>query len=140
MDLSKFDKSKLEFETKMHEWRDMEDYIRAKYPKPVEPNPLLVIHEGYDVTSVDRLLDREGVFATIETPEFRDYNKDKTEMMTLAADALCIARGVRNETLGSDSLLSNDPGFFALQSTDINSWLTEVKQIEEDILKFFKKA
>lgn len=137
---SKFDKAKIEFETKLREWRDLEDYVRVKVARPIEPAPLLVIHEGYDVTSVDRLLDREGVFATIEAPEFREFKKGKEEMMTLAADALCIARGVSNETLGDDSLLSKEPGFYALKSTDINSWLTEVKQIEEDILKFFKKA
>lgn len=137
---TKFDKAKLEFERKTHEWRDLEDYVKVKVPKPVEPTPLLVIHQGYDVTSVDRLLDRDGVFATIERPEFRDFNKDGAEMMTLAADALCIARGVHNETLGADSLIANEPGFYSLKSTNINSWLTEIKQIEEDILKFFKKA
>ncbi len=137
---SKFDKAKLEFETKMREWRDLEDYVKVKVPKPIEPTPLLVIHQGYDVTSVDRLLDREGVFATIEAPDFREHKKSGEEMMTLAADALCIARGVRNNTLGDDSLLKSEPGFYAIKSTNINSWLTEVKQIEEDILKFFKKA
>ncbi len=136
----KFDKAKLEFETKMHEWRDLEDYVKVKVPKPIEPTPLLVIHEGYDVTSVDRLLDRDGVFATIEAPEFREFAKKKEDMMTLAADALCIARGVGQDTLGGDQVLKDEPGFFAIKSTDYNSWLLEVKQVEESILKFFKKA
>ena len=136
---TKFDKAKLEFETKMREWRDLEDYVKVKVPKPIEPTPLLVIHQGYDVTSVDRLLDREGVFATIEAPTYRDFNKNPTDMMTLAADALCIARGVTKDTLG-DNLQINEPGFYALLSTDIDSALTEIKQIEEKILNYFKKA
>ncbi|MBC7712434.1 MAG: hypothetical protein H7177_03795 [Rhizobacter sp.] len=135
----KFDKAKLEFEKKMREWRDLEDYIKVKIPKPVEPTPLLIIHQGYDVTSVDRLLDREGVFATIEAPVFREFNTNETDMMTLAADALCIARGVSTETLGS-GLTSDEPGFYTLQSTDIDSALSEIKQIEEKILNYFKKA
>ena len=137
---SKFDNAKLEFEKKMREWRDLEDYVKVKIPKPIEPTPLLVIHQGYDVTSVDRLLDRDGVFATIEAPDFREKNINSMEMMTLAADALCIARGVRNETLGADSLLSKEPGFYTIQSTDIDSALAEMKQIEADILNYFKKA
>lgn len=136
---TKFDKSKLEFEKKMREWRDLEDYVKVKIPKPVEPIPLLVIHQGYDVTSVDRLLDREGVFATIEAPDFRDFNTNKAEMMTLAADALCIARGVSSKNLAS-GLLNDEPGFYALQSTDIDSALFEIKKIEEKILNYFKKA
>jgi hypothetical protein len=134
-----FDKSKLEFEKKMREWRDLEDYVKVKIPKPIEPTPLLVVHQGYDVTSVDRLLDREGVFATIEAPEFRDFNSNSTDMMTLAADALCIARGVNQDNLSS-GFQQNEPGFYTLDSTDIDSALFEIKQIEEKILNYFKKV
>ena len=60
-------KNKEQFETKLRDWRDLDDFVQVKIPKPIEPTPLLVIHQGYDVTSVDRLLDRKGVFATIES-------------------------------------------------------------------------
>jgi hypothetical protein len=136
----RFDNAKITFEKKMHEWRDLEDYIKVKIPKPVEPTPLLVIHEGYDVTSVDRLLDREGVFATIESPDFREFVKVPGDMMTLAADALCIARGVAEMNLAGGSLEVSEPGHYVLKSTDLASGLEEIKLIEENILNYFKKA
>jgi hypothetical protein len=136
----RFESAKITFETKMHEWRDLEDYIKVKVPKPIEPTPKLVVHEGYDVTSVDRLLDREGVFATIESPEFRDFVKKPGDMMTLAADGICVLRGVSDYNLGSHSLEVNEPGHYVLKSSNLNSALEEIKQIEQDILNYFKKA
>lgn len=136
----RFDKAKLTYETKIREWRDLEDYVKVKVPKPIEPTPLLVIHEGYDVTSVDRLLDREGVFTTIESPDFREYATKPSDMMTLAADALCIACGVSSESLGKNSLAENEPGHYVLNSFSIDTALEDIKKIEQDILNYFKKA
>lgn len=136
----RFDSSKNEFEKKMHEWRDLEDYVKVKIPKPVEPSPLLVIHEGYDVTSVDRLLDREGVFATIESPDFRTFSKAPLDMLTLAGDALCVARGINEKKLGASSLEANEPGYYKFKSLDLESGMKELKLFEEDILNYFKKA
>ncbi len=137
---NRFEKSKEVFETKVREWRDLEDYIKVKIPKPVEPVPQLVVHEGYDVTSVDRLLDRAGVFATIESPGFRSFVRTAGDMQTLSADAICIANGVMDETLGGASLNEDEPGYYVMQSTDINTAMEEIKSIEERILNYFKKA
>ena len=131
----RFDKAKQNYEIKIREWRDLEDYVKVKVPKPIEPTPLLVIHEGYDVTSVDRLLDREGVFATIESPDFREYATKPSDMMTLAADALCIACGV-----SEDNLMAKEPGYYVLNSLTVDAGLEEIKKIEQDILNYFKKA
>ena len=135
-----FDAAKLIYETKIREWRDLEDYIKAKIAKPVEPTPLLVEHIGYDVTSVDRLLDRNGVFTTIESPDFREYATKSNDMMTLAADALCIAYGVSEESLGGTSLMASEPGFYILNSLTIDDGMKEIKKIEQNILNYFKKA
>jgi len=136
----RFDKAKLTYETKIREWRDLEDYVKVKVPKPIEPTPLLVVHEGYDVTSVDRLLDREGVFTTIESPDFREFATKPSDMMTLAADALCIACGVSADSLAGDSMQAAEPGFYVLNSLTIDAALEEIKTIEQDILNYFKKA
>ena len=136
----KFDSAKLIYETKIREWRDLEDYVKAKVAKPVEPTPLLVEHVGYDVTSVDRLLDRAGVFTTIESPDFREYATKSNDMMTLAADALCIANGVVEESLGGSSLLVSEPGYYILNSPSIDEGMIEIKKIEQNILNYFKKA
>lgn len=132
----RFDKVKLEYETKIREWRDLEDYVKVKVPKPIEPTPLLVEHIGYDVTSVDRLLDREGVFTTIESPDFRAYATKPSDMMTLAADALCIARGVVEESF----MPTTEPGYYVLNSASVETVVSDIKKIEENILNYFKKA
>lgn len=136
---ARFEKNKEHFETKFREWRDLDDYIQVKVPKPIMPVPLLVIHEGYDVTSVDRLLDRKGVFATVESPDFRKNAKTPTDMFTLSADALCIARGFQEESLAS-GLEASEPGFYQMTAKDLNEALGEIKAIEEKILNYFKRA
>lgn len=136
----RFDKAKMEFEEKLRQWRDLEDYVKVKVPKPIEPKPPLIVHSGYDVTSVDRLLDREGVFATIESPDFRDHSQMPSHMMTLAADAICIARGVEAERLGGSSLLEKEPGYYVMDAEDLNEGLLMIREIEADILNYFKKA
>lgn len=135
----RFEQSKLEFEKKIHEWRDLEDYVKVKVPKPLEPTPLLVQHIGFDVTSVDRLLDRDGVFATIESPDFRAHSNKPQEMMTLAGDALCIARGVKDVSLGQ-GFHTVEPGYYILNSKDLDTAVTDIKKIEENVLNYFKKA
>lgn len=137
---SKFEKSKEVFETKLREWRDLEDYVKVKVPKPIEPTPPLIVHSGYEVTSVDRLLDREGVFATIESPDFRDHSRVPSDMMTLAADAICVARGVEGERLAQNTVLPEEPGYYVMDVKDLNEGLAMMKDIEADILKYFKKA
>lgn len=137
---ARFEKNKDVFEVKLREWRDLEDYVKVKIPKPIEPVPQLVIHEGYDVTSVDRLLDRAGVFATIESPEFRSFSRNPGDMQTLSADAICIANGVMEESLGGASLIESEPGYYVMRSSDINEAIDEIKSIEESILNYFKKA
>jgi hypothetical protein len=135
----RFEKNKDEFEAKLREWRDLDDFVKVKIPKPIEPTPLLVIHEGYDVTSVDRLLDRKGVFATLESPDFRYYAKKSQDMFTLSADALCIARGVRNESL-AENLIESEPGYYILSGDSLMNAESDIKGIEEKILNYFKRA
>lgn len=135
-----FDVEKIEFEKKMHEWRDLEDYVKVKIPKPIEPIPKLKVFEGYDVTSVDRLLDREGLFATIESPDFREYVKYPNDLKTLPADALLITCGVDTEESLARGLLIDEPGFYQLQATDINDGLAQIEFIEEKIMSYFSRV
>lgn len=136
---SEFDKAKIEFEKKMHEWRDLEDYVKVKIPKPIEPQAKLKIFEGYDVTSVDRLLDREGVFATLETPDFRE-NTEPNDLRTLPAETIMIACGVEEDLSFAKGIGALEPGYYRLDSTNLNDGLMMIKTIEEKILSFFSRA
>lgn len=135
-----FEQAKIRFQTKMHEWRDLEDYVKVKVPMPVEPRAKILFYEGYDVTSVDRLLDREGVFATIETPDFRDVVEAKEDLKTIAADAICVARGLcLRDNLGI-SLEHDEPGYYLLEAADLDDGLLRIKSIEENLMNYFKKV
>lgn len=134
-----FEREKIDFEKKMRDWRDLEDYVRVKVPTPIEPQAKILFYEGYDVTSVDRLLDREGVFATIESPEFRQV-VGLENLNTLAADIIWVARGVdQNETLGRQ-LEIDEPGFFRITAPDLDSGMAQIREIESNLMTYFKKA
>lgn len=134
-----FEKDKKEFEKKMHAWRDLEDYEKVKVPKPIEPQSKILFYTGYDVTSVDRLLDRQGVFATIESPNFRHVISEEN-LATLAADIIWVARGVeQNETLGRH-LENDEPGYYRLTAPDLDSGLSQIRDIESNLMTYFKKA
>ena len=135
-----FDRAKTEFEKKMHEWRDLEDYEKVKIPKPIEPEAKLKIFQGYDVTSVDRLLDREGVFATIETPDFRSHADGAHQLKTLPADTIIVACGVKIDDRLSVGLTSEEPGYYCLVAEDLNQGMMLIKDIEEKIMSYFSRA
>lgn len=137
---SLFDKEKIQFEKKMHAWRDLEDYEKVKIPKPILPSARLKVFQGYDVTSVDRLLDREGLFATIESPDFRDYATSLNDLKTLPAEALLVACGVDLDESVARGLQVNEPGFYRLDASDLTCGFAQIKLIEEKILAFFSRA
>lgn len=137
---TQFDNDKIEFEKKMYEWRDLEDYVKAKVPMPVEPQAKIKIFQGYDVTSVDRLLDREGVFATLEAPDFRTFSEVPNDLKTLPADAIMIACGVEEDLEFARGINLDEPGYYRLNSLDIKEGLAMIKNIEQKILSFFSRA
>jgi len=134
-----FEKEKAIFEKKIREWRDLEDYVKVKIPKPLEPEAKLKIFQGYDVTSVDRLLDREGVFTTIESPDFRDF-APVNDLKTLPADAIFVGCGVIDSSLFEAGEKADEPGHYILKGVTLASGLHQIKAIEENILSFFSRA
>lgn len=132
-----FEEKKMAFEISLRQWRDLEDYVKVKVPMPVEPSSRLIFHFGYDVTSVDRLLDRPGVFATLEKPDFR--LGQTSDMLTLAADVLCVARGKSSEP-DSFRAMKDEPGYYVLENNSLDNFNTSLQIIETDLFKYFQKA
>lgn len=132
-----FEEKKIAFENALRKWRDLEDYVKVKVPMPTEPSSRLHFHFGYDVTSVDRLLDRPGVFATLEKPDFR--LGQTSEMLTLAADVLCVARG-NSRAPDNFYALKSEPGYYVLESNSLDNFNTSLQLIETDLFKYFQKA
>jgi hypothetical protein len=134
-----FEQDKIVFEKKMFEWRDLEDYIKAKIPKPIEPEAKLKIYQGYDVTSVDRLLDRTGVFATIESPDFRSF-APVHDLKTLPAEAILIGCGVEDDKSFARGLQVDEAGYYCLDADNLEDGIAGIKVIEEKIMAFFSRA
>lgn len=134
-----FEKQKEIFETQIREWRDLEDYVKVKVAKPVEPEAKLKIFQGFDVTSVDRLLDRKGVFATIESPDFREF-APVNDLKTLPAEAIWVGCGVIDSSLFEAGERADESGHYILKAEDVNAGLLQIKKIEENILSFFSRA
>jgi hypothetical protein len=127
-----------EFEKRILDWKNLETHIRAKTPRPTEPTPRVYIYNGAIVSSVDRLLDQKGIFTTIEGSELIGTGE---QLKTLSSDIVFVDNGFydNNEYLAGLNQES-EPGFFKLKNSPIESIGSDVKIIEEEIMKFFSRA
>src|SRR5690606_21044475 len=93
-----------EFEIKISEWKELDPHVKAKVPRPQEPERKLRFLTGYNVTSLDRLIDRPGVFVTLERPQFRA----EESLLTLGCDAVVVATGHRDREEFAKGMLENE--------------------------------
>ena len=137
----KFEQSKKDFQKAIHEWRDLEDYIKVKIPMPKEPVSQLRIYHGYDVTSVDRLLDQPGLFITIETPEYRQLaHFEGPTMLTLRADAILVTQGKKTKTLGDGFPNDHEIGYYNLNGVSLIDLQYKLDEIKNNLMSYFKKS
>ena len=121
------------FEEKIRQWRELDDFIKVKTPAPPEPMKKLMIYSGFNITSVDKLLDQPGVFITIESPDFRKNKSADTDLKTFSADAVLISQGFFNKSILKDGMREHEPGYYELDD------LYKIPEIEKDILNYFSK-
>lgn len=135
-----YEEAKVKFENELRQWRDLEDYIKAKIPAPVEPLKKIEIFDGYNVTSVDKLLDRNGIFLTIESPDFRGHVKNLSDLRTLAVDLVVVENGVdERDSLGTN-LTKEEPGYYIIHTNSLKLAMGQILEIEKDIMNFFSKS
>ena len=106
----------------------------------MEPKAQITIHEGYDVTSIDKLLDREELYITIESPDFRVHALKGNDIITLASDNVLVCRGHQKLNLAQGSLLDKEAGYYKIELNDLNSVEEKILEVQNDILKYFSKA
>lgn len=135
-----FEKDKLEYEAKLRQWRDLDDYVRVKTTAPLEPVQKIKIFPGYDVTSIDRLLDQESLFITIESPDFRKAAKVVNDIKTIAADAVMVASGIDADAQFRKGILANEPGYYIINAHDLQEGVQLIYSIENQILAFFSRV
>lgn len=146
---SEWDVGKTTYQQKLHEWRALEDYMRAKVPAPNEPVRRIDRMTDASVIAVDRLLDREGLFVSIEFGQEHDVitravksivNARAPRWRKDAFEGLALTNGYPQLTITSE-----EPGFYALGMEDKKVWnphvsLQELEEIEADIMRWFKPA
>lgn len=133
-------------ELEIRDWKERPDYEKAKIPRPEFPDPQLRLYEGYSVVSVDRLMDREGLYLTLEIPPWR--SSEKKEMVTVAQDAIISAVGHRRDERFFEGLQKGELGFFSFLSDDEGNdgWgtpsyaLAMIPSVKSEILKYFSRA
>lgn len=146
-DEAKYQTDKLEFDKKINEWKELDDFIRVKLPRPAEPARKIEIYENTNVTVVDKLIDQPRIFLSLESPEFRSFTKLKQEITTLAFDLAIVCCGkefnddiYKGIKINSMSLVQEEPGLFIFSKNNLVENLKGLLQIENEILKYFKKA
>lgn len=153
----KLQASRREYEKALFEWRGLEPHIKAKKAAPKEPISQLNLITASNVTSLDKLLDREGLFVTCETSSFRSSTEGMEEQIsTISCDGIfvctgheadvSIAKGLRvNIEKNSEAISHAEPGYFTLNGieagrTSLAAGLKKISKIEAEIMNFFSRA
>ncbi len=119
-----------DFEKKIAQWKELEPHVQAKIPRPAEPVRKLDFLPGHNATALDRLIDRPGLFVTLERPDFRG----EAALVTLGPDAIVVATGHRPEKDFSQGVREVEPGYYTLSSAG------DIPAVEKDILSYFSRA
>jgi hypothetical protein len=87
------DFKKYEFDLKA--WNEYDDFVKVKITKPEEPIPRIVYFSGHNVMAVDRLVDKNRYFLTLEKSELRQSIKHADnallQIKTIACDQVIVA-------------------------------------------------
>lgn len=145
-----FDSDIEKFNNEILAWKDLADYERVKVPKPAEPKSRLTIYNGAVVSSVDKLLDREGIFLTIEGNELLGTREI---VKTLSTDLIFVSNGenfvddfekylsISEEEYSKRQVsFTKEPGFYRLKQKNVEDNIKNIMLIEEELMKFFSRA
>jgi len=126
-----------EFYKKLEQWKAEPDYIRAKLPRPQEPREKVFLFEGFSIMAVDRLIDNDQVFLSIEKPHFRTVDKEQDELKTIACDLVLQFRDEQ------EKIEIKEKGLYLLtnQKCERPSERREiVEHLHADLMKLFSKV
>jgi hypothetical protein len=136
---SLYNKEKDQFMAKMEDWKNLDDFVRVKMPRPVESRKKIAIFEACDVTSVDKLIDQPKIFLTLENPDFRK-NVLKEDLVTYGFDQVIVMNKNRRDQSLFEGLRSNEVGFYTFNELTLSGAILHLNEIEKDVLKFFSRA
>ncbi len=141
---TKWNEDKELFQKKMHEWRDLEDYVKVKVPKPVEPKARIHQIKDASIVALDHLIDRDGLFVSLE----QHIDED---IMTINVDQVINARSpkwdyARLQGLAIEpsqnlkTINESEPGFYCFESGNDKKVKQQVEHTLKDIMRWFRPA
>lgn len=130
-----FRKKVEEFFEKTKKWNELEDYEKVKVSRPEEPIPQIVYFSGHNVTSIEKMLESERLYATLEMPAFREAKIQKEngviDLKTIGCDQVFVFTGHRPEL--KKYFPEQEVGYFQNRSE------SELKaELDEFIKKYFR--
>ncbi len=140
----RWDESIRKFEEEIFKWRDLEDYERAKIPMPKVWKRRLEIYQGWNITNVDKLIDKNEMYLTLESPDFR--NQDNKEILkTIATDMVFVFNGrkdYQNDFWGNmlpEWTFEKGDGFHETGFYKLSEHSTQIEEIKNNMMKYFGK-
>jgi hypothetical protein len=143
------------YRDEVFKWRELEDYIKAKKPMPAEPKPPFDILLNSYITSIDKLIDNDGWYLTVESPDF-EIGDATVELRTLKADNILVLKGYKRDLSLCENLQTeynkkrdnsldqngfhSEPGFYTLCAKDVKEGQDKIKGIIENMLSFFSRV
>ena len=137
-------------------WKNLEDYVRAKHPRPEMKPPQIEFLPNMNAVSIDQLDGRDTFYLTLE-PGKNDASFDKflglktisvesilNMMPGLTPEGLLKALNIDSRDADSDKLIYEDePGFYSINKNQLKFDLNELNEnldlIINDIKKYFSK-
>lgn len=128
------------YSKEIQEYRALSDEQKKGRSLPDEPKRPLIFYEGFSLTAMDRLSDREKLYLTIESPRFREvYQKD--ELKTLETDKVFL---FDDNFYGNDFnvfLIDKEPGYFLVQADPEDPYARKsFEKVWMHVLEFFSRA
>ncbi len=135
-------------EAELLKWRELEPHMKTKVARPEFPEPKIKLYEGYTVTSVDKLTDREQIFLTLELPSWKNDDGQRRDLITLSQDKVIACTGFEVNQVPVRSLLrvDNEPGFMQMSWADSNedlnlkTGLMKVEALIDQVFTYFSKG
>lgn len=148
------------YSQRLREWRDLDDSHKQKIPMPEEPKRKIEFFTKANVTSLDRLIDRDGFFLTVEksltrgeVEEIKTFSVDKIFSLTGFQKKHEVFQLMKAYDFHPKNTVSPDgthpeTGFFTLGPTSLHKKksfdYTDISQqlasIEKILLNYFTKA
>lgn len=137
------------YQDKIHEWRNLEDYIKVKVPAPSEPVEQITSISDAALISIDQLVDQPGFFVTLEQGEEEQINTWAFDQIVNARNpvwnANCFNGLALAQSVPTMVVTPEEPGFYALGSNALTIWnasydQAEIDTVMDDLSRWFRPA